>query len=66
MLLHGDRDSDVPRDQSVQMAVALKREGVDHVFVSVPGGEHGFDGSADPVNTHRFAHVLAFLRHHLR
>ncbi|MBI2689787.1 MAG: prolyl oligopeptidase family serine peptidase [Acidobacteria bacterium] len=36
-LIHGAADTDVPHEQSVLMAEVLKRSGVRHAFVSVPG-----------------------------
>ena len=48
LLLHGDLDTDVPHQQSVDMSVALAQAGVDHEFISVPGGGHGFDGKVKP------------------
>src|SRR6266403_693076 len=44
LLLHGDNDTDVPHQQSVDMAAELKRVGVVHEFLSIKGGGHGFDG----------------------
>ena len=46
LLLHGDADTDVPYEQSVQMAAALEAAGVEHELVTVPGGPHGFDRDA--------------------
>jgi len=47
LLVHGESDTDVPHEQSAMMAAELKRNGVEHEFISVPGGEHGLAG-ADP------------------
>lgn len=46
-LVHGEADSDVPHEQSVQMAAALRREGVEHRLILVPDAEHGLRGG-DP------------------
>jgi len=43
LLLHGDQDTDVPYQQSVMMAEALARAGVEHELITIPGGGHGFD-----------------------
>jgi acetyl esterase/lipase len=43
LLVHGDRDTDVPVEQSALMAVELERHGVEHLFRSVAGGEHGLE-----------------------
>lgn len=47
MLLHGTADTDVPYQQSVDMAAALVRAGVTHELVTIPDGEHGFDRNAE-------------------
>ena len=49
LLLHGDRDTDVPFEQSVLMAKELERRGVDE-FIAIPGRDivrHGHVGSDD-------------------
>lgn len=66
ILLHGDRDTDVPYQQSVLMAEVLKRQGVEHQLITVKGGGHGFDwttgGLRNPANAERFERVLGFLK----
>jgi acetyl esterase/lipase len=47
LLLHGDRDTDVPYQQSVIMREKLAESGVPHELVTIPGGEHGFDHDRD-------------------
>ena len=42
MLIHGTVDTDVPYEQSVQMADELKKHGVEHEFVTIPDAGHGF------------------------
>ena len=67
ILLHGDRDTDVPFEQSAEMARELKRVGVEHEFVTISGGGHGFDGNVDdPQTVKAFGRVMAFLDKHLR
>ena len=66
LLLHGDRDTDVPFEQSAQMARELKRLGVEHEFIPISGGGHGFDGNAaDPQTVRAFERVMPFLDKHL-
>jgi acetyl esterase/lipase len=67
LLLHGDRDTDVPHEQSVAMAAALKRVGVPHEFISIPGGEHGFDGKGmtDAHVAAAFDKIEMFLKEHV-
>jgi acetyl esterase/lipase len=43
ILLHGDADTDVPVDQSRQMAAALETAGRPHELVIVESDGHGFD-----------------------
>lgn len=44
LLLHGNADTDVPYQRSVDMAAALNRAGVAHELITIDGGPHGFDG----------------------
>jgi acetyl esterase/lipase len=68
LLLHGDNDTDVPHGQSVAMAAELKRVGVDHEFISIKGGGHGFDGKGmkDVNVSTAFDQIERFLKKHLR
>ena len=62
LLLHGDRDTDVPYEQSVLMAEELARHGVEHELVTMLGRGHGFDGKMDdPVVRDAFDKTLRFL-----
>ena len=62
LLLHGDKDSDVPFEQSEKMDRELNRQKIPHEFIRVPGGEHGFDGAMqDPKVKSIFERVLTFL-----
>lgn len=64
LLIHGERDTDVPHEQSVMMAAELRRNGVEHAFISVPGAEHGLAG-ADPRDVaSAYQSAFAFLREH--
>jgi acetyl esterase/lipase len=66
LLLHGDRDTDVPYEQSVTMAAELARQGVEHRLITIHDGPHGFDWNADDPQVERaFDAVLAFLGKHL-
>jgi len=70
LLLHGDQDTDVPYQQSVLMAEALRQAGVEHELLTMAGRGHGFDhqgeGLADPMVAGAFERVLSFLRQHLQ
>ena len=67
LLLHGDKDTDVPFEQSVLMAKELERNGVDTEFLAIPNGGHGFDANMDdPRVANAFDRVIRFLQKHLR
>jgi acetyl esterase/lipase len=69
LLLHGDRDADVPHERSGEMARALRAAGVPHELVTLPGLGHVFDvegpGLADPVVARAFARAVAFVARRL-
>lgn len=68
LLLHGDKDTDVPYEQSVLMAKTLERHLVEHQLITLTNRGHGFDGgrkaAEDPVIAETFDRVLAFLTKH--
>lgn len=69
LLLHGEKDTDVPFEQSVLMAEALKRQGVEYEFIANPDWGHMFDrgsGWEDPAVQKAFGRVLIFLNKHVR
>jgi dipeptidyl aminopeptidase/acylaminoacyl peptidase len=67
MLLHGDADTDVPVEQSKQMAAELKRVGVEHELIIMPGAPHGFDRAMDnPTINAAFEKSLAYFNRFLR
>lgn len=66
LLLHGDADTDVPCQQSVQMAEELTRHGVENRLVIVENGGHGFDGDTGSPEVRRVLdEAVDFLRAHL-
>jgi acetyl esterase/lipase len=74
-LLHGDEDTDVPYEQSSQMAAALRQHQVPHQLITMKGFGHGFDvypdSSREPIGlkhpkvAEAFETVLAFLKEQL-
>jgi acetyl esterase/lipase len=68
LLLHGDKDTDVPYEQSALMADMLERNHVEHQFITMTNRGHGFDGGRrsanDPELTQTFNRVVGFLRQH--
>ena len=66
LLLHGDKDTDVPFEQSALMAKELEHQGVQHEFIAMPGRGHSFDMEmSDPMIAATFDRVLAFLKKQL-
>lgn len=66
LLLHGDKDTDVPYQQSVMMSEELTRHGVENELITIHGGPHGFDADLSlPQVRDAFDAVLVFLRTHL-
>ena len=65
VLMHGTADTDVPYEQSVNMAEQLKLHSVDHELITIPNGEHGFGGGDPQLIEQGFASAAAFLTEHL-
>jgi acetyl esterase/lipase len=79
LLLHGDKDTDVPFEESVRMAATLKQVGVPHQFIRMHNYDHLFDvfptgwttrdaeplGLKDPKVAAAYDVVMAFLRKHV-
>ena len=67
LLLHGEKDTDVPFALSSLMAEELQKHGVEHQFISNPDWNHGFDGKMkEPAVAAAFEQVLVFLCNHLQ
>lgn len=65
MLLHGDRDTDVPFEQSQRMTEALKALRIPTEFAQMSGMGHGFDREMrNPQISAAFDRVVDFLRRH--
>jgi acetyl esterase/lipase len=65
LLVHGDRDTDVPVEQSELMAAEFAQHAVEHRLMSVAGGEHGLE-DVDPSEVDAIEREAAdFLRQHL-
>ncbi len=65
VMIHGTADDDVPYQQSVDMAAALKAKGVTHELITVEGGGHGLGGGDRQVIVDAQNRALAFLRERL-
>jgi acetyl esterase/lipase len=64
LLVHGDQDTDVSYEKSVDMAKKLAEVGVKHKLVTVPGKGHLFelDGLKDQTVAMAFSEILSFLK----
>jgi acetyl esterase/lipase len=66
LLVHGDKDTDVPYEQSQLMAAQLKKQNVEHQFVSVAGAEHGLADAEPEAVKAAYRTAIEFLRKHLK
>jgi dipeptidyl aminopeptidase/acylaminoacyl peptidase len=62
LLLHGDRDENVPVEQSLAMAEALRTHGKEAEAVVIPGATHYF---TEQQNAAARRTLFDFLRRHL-
>lgn len=65
MLVHGEKDDDVPYEQAVLMDKAMTARGVEHQFVSRPDGGHGVLLFAGPAGKKITGQIIAFVEKHL-
>ncbi len=65
LFVHGDRDTDVPYEQSVLMAAELKRQGVEHELITIAGGGHGLGGVDRQIVSQTFDRAVEFIKKHL-
>jgi dipeptidyl aminopeptidase/acylaminoacyl peptidase len=67
ILFHGNVDTDVPYEQSVQMAAALTRQGIENELITIDGGGHGCDGDYKrPEVKSALEHIIGFMREKIR
>jgi acetyl esterase/lipase len=64
-MIHGTDDTDVPYQESADMAAALAAQGVPHELFTVERGGHGLGGGDENVVAEGQARALAFVRAHL-
>ncbi len=64
LLVHGEANTNVPFQQSVDLADELSRHGVSHKMISIPDGVHGFESkmASDPIVEESFQEILQFLK----
>jgi acetyl esterase/lipase len=65
LLIHGTADTDVPYEQSMMMAEALARTGVDHALIPIDGGEHGLTGGQQQHIDDAYQQAFRFIERHL-
>jgi acetyl esterase/lipase len=65
LLIHGDRDTDVPYEQSVLMEAELAKYGVEHQLITLAGGEHGLAGADKTQIDAAYQAAIEFLAKHL-
>jgi dipeptidyl aminopeptidase/acylaminoacyl peptidase len=66
LLIHGDRDTDVPHDRSLLVDEELAERGVEHRLITAAGAEHGLADVKQEAVDEAIGEVGSFLRRHLR
>jgi acetyl esterase/lipase len=65
VLMHGTDDTDVPHEQSLMMADQFAKHGVEHLLLSIEGGEHGLQGGDRARVDQAYREAFSFLIQHL-
>lgn len=66
MLLHGNKDTDVPYEESVKMNQRLAENQVEHEFITMENADHVFDENWEkPDVKQAFQRIVQFLREQL-
>ena len=65
ILIHGTADTDVPYEESKNMAARLSAAGVEHEFITMPGVGHGLSGAKPEEAADANKRAAEFLRAHL-
>ncbi len=66
LLVHGTSDTDVPYENSVDMAAEFKMHGVEHELVTIANGEHGFGGGDPKLVEKAYERMLSFIDEHMK
>lgn len=66
LFLHGDKDTDVPYEQSLIMYEELRKVGIETELITVNGADHVFDQNMNDVQVKKaFEKTVGFLKKHL-
>lgn len=65
LLIHGEKDTDVPCEQSTMMADELRRNQVEHRLVTIADAEHGLAGGDPAKVDEAYRLAVDFVRKHL-
>ncbi len=65
LLIHGDKDTDAPVEQSQLMAAEFKKHGVEHQLLTVAGAEHGLADVPPSEREMAYQAAVEFLRKRL-
>lgn len=65
LLAHGDKDTDVPYEQSVLMDAALTHAGVEHEFITLHNAGHGFAHAKEDDYQGVLDRTISFLVRHV-
>jgi dipeptidyl aminopeptidase/acylaminoacyl peptidase len=64
LILHGEQDPQVPPQESIEFAAALKQAGKTYTYITYPGEGHGFQQRAhrQDANEKEFAFLNKYLK----
>jgi acetyl esterase/lipase len=65
LMVHGTKDTDVPYEESADMAKELARQKRPYELITVQGGGHGLGGADKKVIAEAHRRALEFIREHL-
>lgn len=65
LMIHGEKDTDVPHEESAMMAVELKKNKVEYRLISVPDGEHGLPGVDRKIIDENYRAAIEFIEKHV-
>ncbi len=66
LMIHGTADTDVPYQESADMAAALEKQGVEHELITVEGGGHGLGNVDKAIRDAAFERATRFIRERLK